>query len=331
MIGSSYTQSIRQLLGFALAGLLLWLMLRRIALADLAATISQANLNYITLAVVVYVVGLACKVERWRLMLTQLNSELRWTDCAGPLVASIAANNVLPFRAGDLARAVAFNKRFGTNISLSLTTLIIERLLDVVVILSFLGVALLAFGTESHKLIGVGGGFLFLMASTILLLLAFPRVLIAVAFWCVGHVAAVWPAVGLRVTRELRKVFDALIYFAGVTVFWRLIIWSLLAWLAEGLSFWIVAFGLPAIDVAGAAWLAMPVGTLATVIPTTPGYVGTFDYFTAHAMTVGGNAYAHATAYAFLIHFVIWLPATVLGGAYIILSSSYLNPLKRRQ
>jgi uncharacterized membrane protein YbhN (UPF0104 family) len=68
-----------------------------------------------------------------------------------------------------------------------------------------------------------------------------------------------------------------------------------------------------------AGWLALPVGTLATLIPSTPGYVGTFDYFTVKAMTELGNTTAAATAYALLVHALLWLPPTLVGGLYLLL------------
>jgi uncharacterized membrane protein YbhN (UPF0104 family) len=67
------------------------------------------------------------------------------------------------------------------------------------------------------------------------------------------------------------------------------------------------------------------VGTFATVIPSTPGYIGTFDYFTAQAMSALGNTAAAAAAFAFLVHAVLWLPPTVAGGLYLL-----MNPVSLR-
>jgi uncharacterized membrane protein YbhN (UPF0104 family) len=72
--------------------------------------------------------------------------------------------------------------------------------------------------------------------------------------------------------------------------------------------------------------LALPVGTLATLIPSTPGYVGTFDYFTVRAMSVLGNSISASTAYALLVHILLWLPPTLIGGLYLL-----LNPIKKHK
>jgi uncharacterized membrane protein YbhN (UPF0104 family) len=99
----------------------------------------------------------------------------------------------------------------------------------------------------------------------------------------------------------------------------RLVAWSLIVWLAEGCVFWFVGLALSSISTPEAGWLALPVGTLATLIPSTPGYVGTFDYFTVRAMTAMGNNAVASTAYALLVHVLLWSPPTLVGGLYLLL------------
>ena len=53
---------------------------------------------------------------------------------------------------------------------------------------------------------------------------------------------------------------------------------------------------------------------------------GTFDYFTARAMTELGNDPGAATAFALLVHILLWLPPTVIGGIYLL-----LNPTRTSQ
>ena len=99
----------------------------------------------------------------------------------------------------------------------------------------------------------------------------------------------------------------------------KLIAWSVAVWLAEGCVFWFSALALSSIKFPIAGWFALPVGTLATLIPSTPGYVGTFDYFTVRAMTSMGNSHIASTAYAILVHVLLWLPPTLIGGVYLFL------------
>ena len=319
---------IRLGLVIALAGLFLWLMLRHIDLNEIGHAFAQADVWGISLAVAAFSAGLACKIERWRRMLLQANRELTWTDCYGPMVASIAANNVLPFRAGDIVRAFGFNGRLGISVSVSLTALVVERLLDLLIVISFLGLALITFGPESSRVIGVGGGVLLSGAVAILLILLFPGMFRPLLFWSAGLTSQLSPGLGSGIERELEKIFAALEYTANCRTMSGLIVWSLLAWAAEGCAFWFTAVALPTIEVPTAAWLALPVATLSGIVPSTPGFVGTFDYFTSQAMMMGGNTLAPAIAYAFLVHLVLWFPPTLAGGMYLLLNPPSIATVK---
>jgi len=312
-------------LGIAFGALFLWLILRNITLSSVRVALQDANALLLLGAVAVFFVGYACRIARWRLMLSQENPAVSWRQCAGPLMASVAANNVLPFRAGDLLRAFGFNSRLGISAATSLTTLFVERLLDLLMVLAFLGLALSLFGADSVRFIGMGAGVMLAAATVALFVLLFPQVFKPLAFWSGRLASRLVPRLGARILQEIEKIFSVLAGVATRGTMVRLIAWSFLAWAAEGLVFWFVALALPSIGNSAAAWLALPLGTLSTLIPGTPGYVGTFDFFTAKAMSALGNELAASTAFALVIHVVLWLPPTLAGGLYLA-----LKPVRHR-
>ena len=310
-------KAFRLLLGVAVAALFVWLTLRQMDLARITEVLGGARLDLIAAASALLCAGYACRIARWRIMLARENPALRWPDCAGPLLAGFAANNVLPFRAGDVMRALAFNGRMGTTAGAVLATLFVERLLDLLMMLIMLGIALWSFDFDLNRLLGFGGPALLAAACGVLAVLLFPGVLKPLAK-VLGALAGRLPA-ARRLQVELDKATNTLSLLAGGPVMAALIAWSAVAWLAEGGVYWLAAQALVSIATPAASWLALPVGTLATLIPSTPGYVGTFDYFTAQAMMTVGNERTASAIYAFLVHLILWLPPTVLGGLYMVL------------
>lgn len=304
-------------LGVAVAALFIWLTLRHIDGARIAAAMRGARLDLLAAALAVMCVGYACRIVRWQTMLLRANPALRAIDCAGPLMASFAANNVLPFRAGDLMRAFVFNDRLGTTPGSVLATLLVERLLDLLMVILLLGAGLAMFQLDISRYVSLGVPLLLLGAAAILVVLLFPQVLQPVLRG-LESLAGRLPAAA-KVQLELRKVTDTLTQLAGGSTMPRLLGWSAGVWLIEGAVYWLVAKSVSGMAAAHGAWLAVPVGSLATLIPSTPGYVGTFDYFTAQAMVVVGNELTVAAAFAFLVHMVLWLPGTVVGGLYLAL------------
>jgi uncharacterized protein (TIRG00374 family) len=317
---------VRLSIGFVLAGLFLWLIFKHLSVAEIRSAFDNANIALLSLAIVAFFVGYFCRIERWRLMLIKENPSLNWKSCAGPFMASIAANNVLPFRAGDLLRAFAFNRRLGISAATSVTTLVVERLLDLLMLVSLLGVTLSYFGMELSRIAGTGGGILIIAGAAILFVLNFPSFFKPMTIWLCRQVSRFAPRLGEKLFNEFQKVFTALEHTSKGHMMLRLLLWSLFAWIAEGFVFWFVALSLPSVSNDGAAWLALSFGTLATIIPSTPGYVGTFDYFTSQAMAALGNSHASSTAFAFLVHAVLWLPPLIAGGLYLL--ASPINQIK---
>lgn len=305
--------------GLAFAVVFCWLLFRQVSISDLRSTAGEASIPLLLAAVGAFLLGYACRIQRWRILLNIENPGLAWSGCAGPLMASVAANNVLPLRAGDIMRAVGFNRRLRVSVATSLTSLFIERLLDMLMVVSCLGLALAYFHTDASRLIGIAGSLLSAGAVLIVLLLLFPSAFLPALTRLARLVGKLAGGAGEKLLEALQKVFSALELTSAGRTMLKLMLWSALAWIAEGFVFWLVALSLPTLSNPLAAWLALSTGTLATLIPGTPGYVGSFDYFTAKAMTVLGNSPASAIAYALLVHVVLWLPASVVGGLYLLL------------
>ena len=141
-------QATRLGLGFLFAAFFIWLTARQIDLNELSHAFSGSRPERIGLAFITFAIGYSSRVSRWHIMLLRDNPQLHWRNCAGPLLASFAANNVLPFRAGDLLRAFAFNGRLGISAGTSLATLFVERLLDLLMVFMLLGCAIVSFGLD---------------------------------------------------------------------------------------------------------------------------------------------------------------------------------------
>jgi uncharacterized protein (TIRG00374 family) len=316
---------LRLVLGILLSALFLWLILRQISLEEIKQAFEGASLVYVLAALAAFAFGYACRIERWRLMLERDNPSLKWRSCAGPLLSSFAANNVLPFRAGDVLRSFAFNWKLGTTSGVVIATLFVERLLDLLMVLVMLGAALALFGLDSDRFVGFGSTGLIIGGIAILVALLFPHFFSSLPLVIGRLIALIAPQLGEKLVDEINKSLTTLQHLAQGNTMIKLVLWSVMAWLAEGCVFWFAALALPSIVAPLAGWLALPVGTLATLIPATPGYLGTFDFFTLRAMTALSKTSAAATAYGLLVHALLWLPPILVGGLYLLLDHVKLH------
>lgn len=308
-------------LGTGLAALFLWLTLRHVDADELAAAARGMSPAWAALAPVMLALGYLCRIRRWHAMLRRHNSGLAIGRSAVAFVGSIAANNLLPLRAGDALRAFGFSRWLGVGAGPVLATVLVERLLDLVMLILFLAVALWAFslGASAVGLARSGGAGLALLGGAALLLVLRPRLLGPLFAVLIRAAAALGPAARARATALLIPLRDALADLSGRHAMPALVAWSVLVWVFEAAAYWALARALPAMPVPGAAWLAMPAGTLSTLLPSTPGHIGTFDYFTQLAVTAAGNPLAAATAFVLITHAMLWLTTTLSGGVCLLI------------
>lgn len=293
------------------------LIIKKINSEDFAQAFLGIRWDYVLVAGLSLFIGYVSRVERWRSMLIIENPMLKWKSCVGPFLASFAANNVLPFRVGDAMRAFVFNHQLGVHSGTTLASLFVERLLDLVMVLLFLGVTASLLGSDLSQLVSIGSFSMISLAVLIVFLLFFPALFEPLAN-AIGLLAfKIFPSVGLKIQTELQRGFEVLRILSKFSVMSRLLAWSFVVWIAEGGVFYFAAVSLPSLVSPLTSWLALPVGTLATLIPSTPGYIGTFDFSIMQVMTLLGNSSASSAAYALLVHACLWLPVTCLGGAYL--------------
>jgi uncharacterized protein (TIRG00374 family) len=297
--------------------LFVWLILRTVSMGGIADALTDIKLGWMTLAVAFFLAGYLCRIWRWRLMLVFENPAISFRHCSVAFMTSVATNNLLPFRAGDALRGFVFPKWLNVRTASVLASLIAERLMDLFTLFVFLGAALFWFQNDSawvERVAEYGGLMLLLGASMLGLLLLQPQAfevpLQAVISW-LRHQNR---GLAAKLSAETHHLFETLSALTRGRRGGHLLCWSLMAWGFEACVFFAVARAMPTLVEPVAAWLAMPVGTLATLVPSSPGHVGTFHYFVMFAAEAMGNTEASAAAFAVLIHLTLWVTATFWGG-----------------
>lgn len=313
---------LRPVAGAAIGMAFLLLLARRVEWPVVRALLSGARLVPLGLALAALTAGLSLRITRWWLMLRAFDPGLRPGSCVRPFLGSLALNNTMPLRAGDVVRALGFRRALRASPARVVGTLLIERLLDLLVLLLIFFAALFGASRVFPRpfLIAVGAAGAAAVAALLLLVFAPERVGalgVRLAGW--RRVPAGWRA---RLVPHATQLAESLTVLRAPGRAAGLLGLSLLAWLAEGGVFAAVAWSLDVPAPWLAPWLALGAATLATLLPSAPGYVGTFDWFATLGFTAYGVSHAAAAAAALLAHLVVWLPVTVAGLAALALRRS---------
>lgn len=307
-------------IGLAISVLLLWWTLHDVALPDLWAELRRARPLALLGAVVLSTAAFPLRTIRWRYLLRRDGVELPLIPLWHATAIGFMANNLLPARAGELARGYAARKLTGVRLSAALGSIAVERVLDGLVLVSLL-VAGIAWGgfAQTTTVGGVPLGRLARVAA-----LMFLAALLA-AFWLVH-----WPGPALRASRwtldrvvprrwaaRLLEMIEGLLggldalkspkRFALVTL------WSFVVWLVSAASYWLgfIALGTPV--PASAALLLQGLIAFGVAIPSSPGFFGPFEAVTRAVLGLYGVPVTLAVSYAVAYHIAVYVPISALG------------------
>jgi uncharacterized protein (TIRG00374 family) len=228
-----------------------------------------------------------------------------------------AANNLLPFRAGEVVRTVVASRLTGARLTTSLASVAVERVFDALTVVGLLALALLSPGMPPGLSVAgipvqqaaMTAGLLALAALVCAgLVVAFPRAAEAL-------VRRIIPSdkIALRLIELIEGIRQGLAVLQSPSRLIGVIVWSVVLWLVNALSFYLafVAFDLP-VSYTGAVVLQ---GVLAfgIAIPSAPGYVGPFEAAIIVVLALYGIGASQAVAYAVGYHITTFVPITVLG------------------
>ena len=311
---------LRTVAGLVLAAAFLWLAFGRVDWSSIGTVLSEATPGPLVLGVLALAAGFFVRIVRWWTMLRALEPAVSLRSCVRPFLLSLAVNNTMPLRAGDVVRAVGFRDALRSPVMRVVGTLLIERVLDLFVLVALFFVGLLAvpagvvpraFVVSTALLGGVA-------LIALLVLVLSPGVLRVAADRATSSRMLEHRAWTPRVREPAHRLADTFALARSPARAMQLLSLSVLAWLLEGTMYACVAWALHVGGSPVAPWFTAATGTLATLIPSSPGYVGTFDYFAILGLTAFGAHRAAATALAVVVHVVLWLPVTIVGAAFLV-------------
>jgi glycosyltransferase 2 family protein len=247
-----------------------------------------------------YVLATLVRAERWHQILEHTGVKAKRADCYALTTVGYMGNNVLPARAGEALRVVLLSPRCNAGKRTLISSIVAERVLDVIALLTIFVVTV--YGVlESSEVLPTDRP---LLVTAIGILLLFAA---AVAIWV------------LRKHHFFERVRDWLRPLAdsprAVVSRWGLVLLAgtFLLWTIEASVYWTVAQAIEMdISISGALYLVALTNFVAA-LPAAPGSIGTFDAAVAwgtHRLGVAGSV---AVSYVILIRFVLYVPITIVG------------------
>ena len=273
---------------------------------------------WIAVLVFFFLADYGLRSYRWWFMLRSVRA--RFSACLRVLMTSLAANNILPFRVGDFMRIFAYAPDVNAPSSTVLSTVLLERLLDIFMLFAFLVVGLhgadanfppVAVRGHSYGVLRLAEFILVLAALGLGLLLFGTRLLHRITKKLVAsfgqhprtHKLGEWSVL----------LFDAVLHLSFPGRVWLLAV-TAMVWTSESMMFVAFARMIGLISRPRGPWIAAALSNLSFLLPSAPGGIGPFEASGKVAMQSQGALPSDAALFALLVHVVTFIAITAIGG-----------------
>jgi uncharacterized protein (TIRG00374 family) len=298
------------------AGLCLSLALVALALwgIDWRATwegVRSSDYWYVLPTLGALALAIGVRIVRWWLLFAHATRPpLRAVGNA--LLIGYFFNDILPARAGEVARVVALHQQAGTSRVESLGTATAERMYDVLVlvVLVLIAAPFLPEVTWFTPVLIVGAAFALVLVVTVALLGLFGeapiRLLLRPLHW-LPRVSVEWTErASAHLIRGLASLRRPKVAAAGIVL-------TTLSWLLMAVSAWALLVGFHLPGGFGAALLVIVATHLIEILPSLPASLGTFEAATIVALSAYGVDHSRALSYALVLHMIYLVPLLAAG------------------
>ena len=302
---------LKTLPGFIISAFFLWWTFRGFHLSEFGSVHLVAP-AWIAAVVVFSISGYGTRCYRWWLMLRSVRS--RFSVCSRVFLTSLAANNILPFRIGDVMRIFTYADDLGATPSVVLSTVLLEKLLDVFS-LAVLFTITMNTGKQVSPHLKLAAKVGMVVSTGGLLVLVFgartlePAIRRTFANLRNEKLAKVehWLLLALDCIRQI-----------GIAGTLYLVLVSFVAWGLEGLIY-LSAARLVGLETTWAGpWQAVSQANLSFLIPSSPGGIGPFEWACKDALLRHGASESAAAIFGLLIHAWLLVGLTVIGGGWFL-------------
>lgn len=305
----------RLIVGCLVGVLFLYLAARKVDFGLMWAAFTKVDYWLILLAVPVIFFSHFLRALRWRYLMDPIK-RVDVASLFSALLIGYMANILMPAHLGELLRAYVLGKKREVSASSAFATIVVERIIDVfaLLILMVFAVLLYPFPTWINRagyamLLGTVG--LFVCLVLLKRHFVFLEPYLALLF---RPLPQAWQA---KLNLGLKSFVMGIVPLRRGWDYPVVAVLSLVIWGCYGFSIYLVLHAFHFVSVYHLPWstslIVLVVTTLGIVVPSSPGYVGTYHWLCQISLGMYGVPAGPALSFAILTHGVNFLPVLIVG------------------
>ncbi len=298
--------------GLFLSLLFIYLLFKNLDFSQTLKHYSQMNFFWLIPFCFVLLIQLLLRAVKWRLMLAPV-AKASLYEVFRLETAGLAVNNILPFRIGEIARALMAAKMFKAPFVSVFSTIVLERAADflaMIMIFAFFSyIENFSIWFFKPVYFAYAGFFAFLF----FVFMSFSRNILN------SRIYLSFESRHPSISQFTGRIIDGLKSFENPFRGFLILFVAVIQWLCEVLNNYMfaLAFGLGSFVNFARAGLILCSTAVGVSLPSAPGYFGNFEFAAVKALSLWGVGKEAALAYASALHISGYIVMTGLGVYYV--------------
>jgi len=293
-----------------LAVILLYIAFRNVNWSELWRIIQSARLEYLAVACILSSANSLVRSLRWRVLLSAERKlgvlDVFWANMAGYL-----GNTFLPARAGEVVRSVALGRKARINVGFILATALTERIMDAGVLVLIGSAALTTLHGAPLVLLNAGKAMAILSAGGIMMIIIFP--MLESLFQKVLARLPLTPYWKNKANGLLEKLLLGMrsLHHTGRAL--KFLAFTAVIWLGDAIVALIIAHSVNLSFSFPQVFLLIVALGLSSAIPSTPGYIGVYQFVAVTVLQPFGFTINQALAFILIFQAMAYILLTWWG------------------
>jgi uncharacterized protein (TIRG00374 family) len=302
------TSWLRLAFGLLISALALWVILRNVDLMQTYEALQAMDPRYLIPALILFLCTIIVRSLAWR---TILGNQITLRKAFFTENEGFFLNNVLPFRLGEVGRAIILNLTSKLSFWEGFSTIIIERFFDMAIMAGLL-LTTIALVSEADWALDasymVAG--LVVIGFLVLFMAARSPETVEKLF---QKITARLPRLQSWGSEKLQLFLQGLKTLQEPKRFFLVVVLLLVTWIFNISWYWVLLKAF--VPEAKILWAAFSVGiaSLGIAVPSTPGYLGVYELATVSALALFAIPESDALAYALVSHALYLVTTIILG------------------
>ena len=303
------------LLGIVLGIVLIYFSVRGIDFNETLTHLKKVHLGYAGLSLFFIILMQALRSYRWGVILQPMEKISQFTLFAVTSVGFLAIA-AIPARIGELARPYLIAKKSSIKMSSALGTIIVERVLDSLAVLTMTFAVLILQDLPSWM---IKSGILFFIVTMLVIACMIGLILRRErAVKIIDRILRRLPGKPTqKVNHVIHHFIDGFQVITDVKRLLYLLLLSAVVWLVDVAAIYTLllafSFNLPVL----AAFVVMVILIAGIAIPTAPGFIGNWHYACILGLSLFGIAKPEGFSFALVYHFLSMIIVIILGVLFL--------------